>query len=91
MTTTPLTVEVNIRRREARRNVKTSWANVEVTIRLASKLGPPAWRAKAQTARNGTLKLVTMSRPIPRCRNRRAYRIILAPETASAVNIAHPR
>ena len=91
MTTTPLTVEVNIRRREAKRKVKTNCASVEATIKLASRLGPPAWSAKAQTARNGTLKLVTMSRPVPRYRNRRAYKTILAPEIASAVNITHPR
>ncbi len=91
MTVTPLTVCVNIRCREARRRVRTYWIRVETTSRLASRPGPPACSAKAQTVRNGTLKLVTMRRPEPRCRNRRLCRIMLTPETASTVNVTQDR
>ena len=57
ITTTPLTVGVNIRRREARRRVKTNCNRVEATSRLASRPGPPAWRARAHTARKGDVEV----------------------------------
>ena len=85
--TTPLTVGVKIRRREARRNVKTNCTSVDATTKLASKLGPPACNAKAHTAKNGTLKFVTISRPAPRYGNLKECRIMLAPVTTSAANI----
>ena len=91
MTTTPLTVWVNIRRREARRRVKTDWTRVEKTTKLASKPGPPTWSARALTARNGTLKFATMRRPEPIWRSRRVCRTMLAPVTASTVNVTHDR
>ena len=89
--TTPPTVCVNIRRREARRRVKTDWTRVETTTKLASKPGPPTWSARALTARNGTLKFATMRRPEPKYRSLRDCRTILAPVTASAVNVTHDR
>ena len=91
ITTTPLTVGVNIRRSEARRNVSTDCTRVETTTKLANKPGPPTWSAKAQTAKNGTLKFATTRLPEPKCRNRSVWRIMPAPVTARTVNITHDR
>lgn len=91
ITTTPLTVWVKMRRRDASRRVRRDWTSVDATVKVASKPGPPTCSARAETARKGTLKLETMRRPDPKCRNCKDCSIMLAPVTARVVNVTQER
>ena len=87
----PLTVGVNIRLSDARRETRTNCSSVDAMTRVASRPGPPSASANTDIASSGTFKFVTTSPPEPRYRNGKACRIMLRPEIASPVNVTQAR
>ena len=91
MITVPATVGVMIRLSRESRAESANWNSDEITIRVASRAGPPCASAVTQTAMKAPEVPMRRTYPAPMRPARTACRIVVSPLTASAAKTAHVR
>ena len=91
MTTVPDTAGVMMRRSNESRAASANWNSVEMTMRVASRAGPPSTSAATQTAMKTAGDPVMRMCPEPKRPTRTACNAMVAPLTKSAAKIAHDK
>ena len=89
MITVPATVGVMIRRNNARRWERVSWASAEAATRVASSAGPPSTSAATQTAMKAPEVPMRSGYPAPTRPTRTACMTVVSPLTSNAAKTAH--